>query len=98
MLKSYVRAIRWLYDPANRTRAIAILTARTRTAPNDASRTSDELVTKFYSFQPDARNSTKGVDVVLGRPGHHQAAAAARGALLRRPVRGSGELAGGAEG
>lgn len=66
MLKSYVRAIRWLYDPVNRARAIAILTARTKTAPHDASRTYDELVTKFHSFQPDARNSTKGVDVVLG--------------------------------
>lgn len=66
MLASYVRAIRWLYDPANRPHAIAILSGRTKTAPSDAGRTYDELITKYHSFQRDARNTSKAVDVVLG--------------------------------
>jgi ABC-type nitrate/sulfonate/bicarbonate transport system substrate-binding protein len=64
-MKAELRAVRWLYTPANRARAIDILTSQTKTTPDDAARTYDELVTKYKSFAPDSRLSAKSLAVVI---------------------------------
>jgi NitT/TauT family transport system substrate-binding protein len=48
--KSYLRAVRWIYEPANRARAIQVLTSATNTTPEDAAQTYDLFVTKLHLF------------------------------------------------
>ena len=50
MLKARCRALHWLYNPANRGRAIEILVSQTKTSNDDAARTYDELVVKYRSY------------------------------------------------
>lgn len=65
MLKAYHRAIRWLYNPENKSHAVDILTSQTQTSRADASRTYDELITKFRSFSLDSRLTAQSVGVVV---------------------------------
>lgn len=65
VMKVYLRALRWLYDPANKAKAVDILYSQTKTSSDDAARTYDELITKYKSFSPDSRLSTKTVSVVI---------------------------------
>lgn len=43
-LRAYLQGLHWIYDPANRTKAIAMLTDWTGSAPDDASKTYDVYV------------------------------------------------------
>ncbi len=52
-LRANIRALHWLYDPANRVEALAILEQYTKTQPDYAERTYDLLVTRLQMF---ARN------------------------------------------
>jgi ABC-type nitrate/sulfonate/bicarbonate transport system substrate-binding protein len=65
MLKVYLRAIRWLYQPANKAHAVDILASGTNTASADAVRTYDEFVTKFKSYSPDMKLTNASVGVVI---------------------------------
>lgn len=51
--KGFVRAVRWLYDPANRSRAIALLSERTHTSLDDATQSYDLFVTAMHIFSPN---------------------------------------------
>ncbi|HEY5349789.1 MAG TPA: ABC transporter substrate-binding protein [Candidatus Lustribacter sp.] len=49
-LKSILSGVRWLYDPANKSRALQILSEETNTSADDAQKTYDLLVTKLHAF------------------------------------------------
>lgn len=51
-MKAYQQGVRWLYDPANKTRAIAILIDATNAKPDDASKTYDAFVARLHVFSP----------------------------------------------
>jgi ABC-type nitrate/sulfonate/bicarbonate transport system substrate-binding protein len=59
-IKAQLQAARWLYDPANKAKAIALLADETGTTPDDAARTYDVFVTDEHyfsttgAFTPDA--------------------------------------------
>jgi NitT/TauT family transport system substrate-binding protein len=54
-LKGYVRGIRWLYDPANRDEAIALLIKETNAKPDDAAKTYDFYFGELQAFRKDGR-------------------------------------------
>jgi NitT/TauT family transport system substrate-binding protein len=64
-MKMYLHALRWLYDPANKAKAVDALTSQTKTSPGDAGRTYDLVFTKYRSFTPDGKFTVKGVNVVI---------------------------------
>jgi NitT/TauT family transport system substrate-binding protein len=49
-LKGIASGVRFLYNPANKARAIKILTTETNTSDDDASKTYDQLITQLHSF------------------------------------------------
>lgn len=51
--KCHRRAVQWLYDPANRAKAIDILVRHARQDPKDSAEAYDFLVTKLKLFGPD---------------------------------------------
>jgi NitT/TauT family transport system substrate-binding protein len=65
MCKSYIRAIRWLYQPANKAHAVEILAGQTNTSTVDAGRTYDEFITKFRSYPADIKLTSASVGVVV---------------------------------
>lgn len=52
-VKAYGRAIRWLYDPANKEKAVDILVAFAKGDRKDAADTYDYFVTKLKAFSKD---------------------------------------------
>lgn len=52
-VKAYARAIRWLYDPANKEKAVDILIAFAKGDRKDAADTYDYFVTKLKAFSRD---------------------------------------------
>jgi len=52
-VKTYGRAIRWLYDPSNREKAIDILTKHSKQSRKDSADTYDYFVTKLKAFSAD---------------------------------------------
>lgn len=50
--KGYLRGVRWVNDPANRSRAIEILLKRTNVSADDAAKTYDVLLVKNRVFAP----------------------------------------------
>jgi ABC-type nitrate/sulfonate/bicarbonate transport system substrate-binding protein len=63
--KGYLRAVRWLNDPANTAQAVDILAAGTNTTPADARRTYDEVVVRAKCFPNDGRLAPKSLQIVL---------------------------------
>jgi NitT/TauT family transport system substrate-binding protein len=63
--KSYVQGIRWLYNPANKARAIAILVEVTNSKPDDASRTYDAYVSHLQLFSKDGRFASADFALVI---------------------------------
>jgi NitT/TauT family transport system substrate-binding protein len=53
--KSYLQGVRWLFDPANRARAIQLLIDETNTTPDDASKTYDLYVARLRLYSRDGR-------------------------------------------
>jgi ABC-type nitrate/sulfonate/bicarbonate transport system substrate-binding protein len=51
--RNYKRAVRWLYDPANKQQAIDILVKHAHQDPKDSSEAYDYLVAKLRLFGPD---------------------------------------------
>jgi ABC-type nitrate/sulfonate/bicarbonate transport system substrate-binding protein len=49
-VKTYGRAVRWLYDDANKAQAIDLLVKYSHATPKDASDTYDYFVTKLHAF------------------------------------------------
>ena len=52
-VKSYGRAVRWLYDPNNKDKAVDILVKYSRQDRKDSADTYDYFVTKLRAFSPD---------------------------------------------
>lgn len=48
--KAYIQGVLWLYNPANKARAIQILSDATGTTPEDAAQTYDLFVTKLHIY------------------------------------------------
>jgi NitT/TauT family transport system substrate-binding protein len=63
--KGYLRAVRWLNDPANKARAIDILIKKTNTNLDDAQKTYDELITRFKVFPSTGQSTPKTFDQVI---------------------------------
>jgi ABC-type nitrate/sulfonate/bicarbonate transport system substrate-binding protein len=64
-IRAYEVGQRWLYDPANKDRAIQILTDQTRIAPEDARATYELYVEQAHSFPAGGRINPAGVQAVL---------------------------------
>lgn len=64
-VKGYLRGVRWLNDPANRTRAVEILVAHTNVSEEDARKTYDEVIAKQHVFPSDPRMTPKMFGVVI---------------------------------
>jgi ABC-type nitrate/sulfonate/bicarbonate transport system substrate-binding protein len=64
-IKAYLQGIRWLYEPANKARAIQILSDATNTTPADATQTYDVFVTKLHIFPPTGTPSAASLGPVL---------------------------------
>jgi len=64
-IRAYQSGQRWLYDPANKDRAIQVLVDQTRIAPEDARATYDLYVEQTRSFPPGGRINPAGVQAVL---------------------------------
>jgi NitT/TauT family transport system substrate-binding protein len=52
-LRAYLAGIEWLYDPANRSEAIAILVKETNANPDDAAKTYDQYLRDVKVFRKD---------------------------------------------
>ncbi|HZR97984.1 MAG TPA: ABC transporter substrate-binding protein [Chloroflexota bacterium] len=64
-IRAYQVGQQWLYDPANKDRAIQVLTDQTRIAPEDARATYELYVEQARSFPPGGRINPAGVQAVL---------------------------------
>lgn len=63
--KSYLQGVRWLFDPANRARAIQILADVTNTSPDDGNKTYDLYVGRFKLYSQNGRFSEADFAQVL---------------------------------
>jgi len=63
-LRGYLRGVRWIYDPANRAQALAILTEATNTNPDDAGKSYDAYV-RGRVFNETGLTPADGMDKVL---------------------------------
>ena len=63
-LRGYLQGVRWIYDPANRAQALAILTEATNTASEDAVKTYDAYV-RGRVFNETGLTPPDGMDKVL---------------------------------
>lgn len=63
-LRGYFQGVRWLYDPANRAQALAILTEVTNTKDEDASKTYDAYV-RGKVFNETGVTPPEGMDKVV---------------------------------
>jgi ABC-type nitrate/sulfonate/bicarbonate transport system substrate-binding protein len=64
-IRAYLAGQRWLYDPANKDRAVQLLSERTRLATEDASATYELYVERERSFPAGGRINLAGVQAVL---------------------------------
>jgi ABC-type nitrate/sulfonate/bicarbonate transport system substrate-binding protein len=64
-VRSILQALAWLYDPANRAKAIAILADATNASPDDASKTYDFFVTKMKFYNRTGVMTAAELDVVI---------------------------------
>ena len=64
-IKGYLQGVRWLDDPANKTRAIQILSATTNTPPEDALQTYDLFVSRLHDFSRTGMTSNASLGPVL---------------------------------
>ncbi|MBX5490267.1 MAG: ABC transporter substrate-binding protein [Chloroflexi bacterium] len=64
-LAAMLESVRWLYDPANRDEAVAILADTTKTSIEDAQATYSLVVENLKAFPPDLRVTPAEVDALL---------------------------------
>lgn len=64
-IKGYIMGVRWLYEPANKVRAIQILSAASGTPAEDAQQTYDLFVAKLHAFSATGLSSPASVGPVL---------------------------------
>jgi NitT/TauT family transport system substrate-binding protein len=64
-LKGYVRGIRWLYEPANRDEATALLIKETNAKPDDAAKTYDFYFGELQAFRKDGRFTEAALNDLL---------------------------------
>jgi NitT/TauT family transport system substrate-binding protein len=64
-IKAQLQATRWLYDPANRQRAIALLAEQTNTSSDDAAKSYDLFVTAGHYFSPSGTFAPDGFSRVV---------------------------------
>ena len=65
LLRALLEATAWLYDPAHRDEAVAILAARFKTSPEIGAQTYDLAVTRLQAFPRDGEISPAGMTAVL---------------------------------
>lgn len=63
--KSYLQGVRWLYNPANKTRAIQILSEETNTSVEDAAQTYDLFITKLRIYSPTGLATAADISPVI---------------------------------
>ncbi|MBX5489754.1 MAG: ABC transporter substrate-binding protein [Chloroflexi bacterium] len=64
-LRARIAADRWLYDPANREEALAILMEATKASPEDAAATYDLLVRQFQIYSHAAEVNLSGLRTLI---------------------------------
>ncbi len=64
-LRAHIRALHWLYDPANRADAIAILAKYTKSEPSYAERSYDLLIDRVQMFVHNGELDTEAFDTTL---------------------------------
>jgi ABC-type nitrate/sulfonate/bicarbonate transport system substrate-binding protein len=64
-LRGYLQAVRWLSDPANHDRAVAVLVDQTNSLPDDAAKSYDAFV-KAKVFNDTGITPLDGLDKVIG--------------------------------
>ena len=64
-LNAHVQSVQWLYDSANKSRAIDILTRETNASPEDAAKLYDTYVTKLKSYALNGTTSREKVRLAL---------------------------------
>ena len=64
-LRAHTRSIRWLYDPANKAEAIALLAQATRTEPQYAERTYDLQVGRIQMWPRDGEIDVSAIEDAL---------------------------------
>lgn len=63
--KAYLLGVRWLTNPANRQAAVDLLVKRTNTAPEDAAKSYDVIVTKSHAFPTSGVTSPQSFATVI---------------------------------
>ncbi len=63
--KGYLQGVRWLYNPANKARAIQILADATNTTVDDATQTYDLFITKVHIYSPTGLASSADIAPVM---------------------------------
>ena len=64
-IRGYLAGLRWLYDPANKERAIQVLGDRTRLSPEDSRATYELYVERERAFPEGGRVNLVGMQAVL---------------------------------
>ena len=64
-VKGYLRGVHWVNDPANKARALTILSASTNASPEESRRTYDEVVVKAACFTNNGRLDPKSLQIVV---------------------------------
>jgi ABC-type nitrate/sulfonate/bicarbonate transport system substrate-binding protein len=64
-MKGYLRGVRWLDDPANKARAVSMLSAATNSSADVSRRTYDEVVVKANCFPKDGKLVPKALQIVV---------------------------------
>ncbi len=65
-LKGYLQGLRWLYNPANKAQAVAILAAATNTNPENGAKSYDEFFVKLKAFSQNGRSNSADFQKVIG--------------------------------
>ena len=64
--KSYLRGLRWLYNPANKAQALQILAQATNTSLDDGAKSYDEFFLTLKAFSQDGRTHSADFARVVG--------------------------------
>lgn len=64
-IKGYIQGVKWLYNTANETEAVSILTAETNTSTSDAQKTYEELFPTLHAFSQTGTMSAASMNTVL---------------------------------
>jgi NitT/TauT family transport system substrate-binding protein len=78
-VRAHLEAVRWLYDPANRQKAVALLSEKTNTSLDESSQSYDIFIKQVRYFSPSGAFTASAFKMVLDAMQKMQ--------LLKTPVR-----------